>query len=139
MAKNLLLRVPDPFDGSTGARLERMGILRPDGQVDAETMRTFVRLFAGLFFDELCDFYSDQGELDAVINAFSQLAAREDNQNIYLLLSLQYDAIRKPLPDPVWWLAGCAPARSLFCLGFVERLLVLAGHSTRSEKEGGHP
>ena len=50
MSKKLFLRVPDPFDSSTSARLERMGILRPDGQVNVETMRTFVQIFAGLFF-----------------------------------------------------------------------------------------
>lgn len=125
MPKNLYLRVPDPFDESTAARLERMGILRPDGGVNTETMRAFVQIFAGLFFDDLCDFYSDQEEIAAVADAFSELSARKDCQNIYLLVSLQYDTIRKPLPDPIWWLAGCAPALALFCLGFVERLLEL--------------
>ena len=61
MSKNLYLCVPDPFDSSTGARLERMGILRPDGEVNVEVMRAFVQIFGGLFFDDLCDFYSDQG------------------------------------------------------------------------------
>ena len=127
MSKNLYLCVPDPFDSSTGARLERMGILRPDGEVNVEVMRAFVQIFGGLFFDDLCDFSSDQGEVSAVTAAFSELAARKDCQNIYLLISLQYDTIRKPLPDPIWWLAGCAPALSLFCLGFVERLLEFFG------------
>lgn len=135
MSKKLFLRVPDPFDNSTSARLERMGILRPDGQVNVETMRTFVQIFAGLFFDDLCDFYSDQDDLSFVMDAFSELTARKDCQNIYLLISLQYDAIRKPLPDPIWWLAGCAPALSLFCLGFVERLLALAGAQLARGKE----
>ena len=58
MSKNLYLCVPDPFDSSTGARLERMGILRPDGEVNVEVMRAFVQIFGGLFFDDLCDFYS---------------------------------------------------------------------------------
>ena len=108
---------PTHLIASTGARLERMGILRPDGEVNVEVMRAFVQIFGGLFFDDLCDFYSDQGEVSAVTAAFSELAARKDCQNIYLLISLQYDTIRKPLPDPIWWLAGCAPALSLFCLG----------------------
>lgn len=125
MPKNLYLRVPDPFDESTIARLKRMGILHPTGEVNIETMRAFVQIFAGLFFDDLCDFYSDQEEMDTVAEAFFELAGRKDSQNIYLLLSLQYDTIRKPLPDPIWWLAGCAPALGLFCLGFVERLLEL--------------
>lgn len=137
MSKNLFLRVPDPFDSSTSARLERMGILRPDGQVNVETMRIFVQIFAGLFFDDLCDFYSDQDKLSFVTDAFSELAVRKDCQNIYLLISLQYDTIRKPLPDPIWWLAGCAPALSLFCLGFVERLLALASTQLTQGKEVG--
>ena len=70
MSKNLYLCVPDPFDSSTGARLERMGILRPDGEVNVEVMRAFVQIFGGLFFDDLCDFYSDQGEVSAVTAAF---------------------------------------------------------------------
>jgi len=125
MPQNLYRRVPDPFDESTSARLERMGILHATGEVNIETMRAFVQIFAGVFFDDLCDFYSDQEELSSVAAAFSELSARKDCQNIYLLISLQYDTIRKPLPDPIWWLAGCAPALSLFCLGFVERLLEL--------------
>lgn len=135
MTKNLYLRVPDPFDESTAARLERMGILHPTGEVNIETMRAFVQIFAGLFFDDLCDFYSDQEEVSAVAAAFSELSVRKDCQNIYLLISLQYDTIRKPLPDPIWWLAGCAPALSLFCLGFVERLLELMKGQTCTGKE----
>ena len=77
MSKNLYLCVPDPFDSSTGARLERMGILRPDGEVNVEVMRAFVQIFGGLFFDDLCDFYSDQGEVSAVTAAFSlQMSSR---------------------------------------------------------------
>lgn len=135
MSKNLYLRVPDPFDSSTSARLERMGILRPDGEVNAETMKTFAHIFAGLFFDDLCDFYSDQEQLAVVAAAFAELAARKDCQNIYLLISLQYDTIRKSLPDPIWWLAGCAPALSQFCFGFVERLLSLLNAPANQGKE----
>lgn len=135
MAKNLYLHVPDPFDESTTARLERMSILHPTGEVNIETMRAFVQIFAGLFFDDLCDFYSDQEAVSAVAAAFSELSTRKDCQNIYLLISLQYDTIRKPLPDPIWWLAGCAPALSLFCLGFVERLLELMEGQACNGKE----
>lgn len=135
MSKNLYLRVPDPFDSSTTARLKRMGILRPDGEANVETMKVLVHVFAGLFFDDLCDFYSDQEQLAAVTAAFSELAERKDCQNIYLLISLQYDTVRKPLPDPIWWLAGCAPALSLFCLGFVERLLSLLNDPENKGKE----
>ena len=97
-------------------------------------MRAFVQIFGGLFFDDLCDFYSDQGEVSAVTAAFSELAARKDCQNIYLLISLQYDTIRKPLPDPIW----CWPAAhqlSLFVLGLLERLLELSENQASNGKE----
>ena len=127
--------VSDPFNSSSGARLERMGVLRPDGSVNVEIMRAFVRIFSGLFFDELCDFYTSQEQVSPVLTAFSELAARGDHQNIYLLLSLQYDTIRKPLPDPIWWLAGSPPALSLFCLGFVEQLLLLEKEQSDHREE----
>ena len=112
MSKNLYLCVPDPFESSTGARLERMGILRPDGEVNVEVMRAFVQIFGGLFFDDLCDFYSDQGEVSAVTAAFSELAARKDCQNIYLLISLQYDTIRnRSLIPSGGWPAAHQPCR----------------------------
>ena len=135
MPKNLYFSVPDPFDSSTGARLIRMGVLQRNGEVNGELMRAFVQVFAGLFFDDLCDYHTDQEHLDTVMAAFSELADRKDYQNIYLLISLQYDTIRKPLPDPIWWLAGCTPALSQFCLGFVERLLALSNDTTNNGKE----
>lgn len=135
MSQNLHHQAPDPFDSSADARLKRMGILRSDGEVDTETMRGLVRIVGGLFFDELCDFYSDKKGLDFVLAAFSELAGRKDYQNIYLLISIQYDTIRKPLPDSVWWLAGCTPALSLFCLSFAERLLSLANPPITDKKE----
>lgn len=138
MSKNLFLRVPDPFDSSTSARLERMGVLRSCGDVNTEILQSLIQIFSGLFFDDLCDFYSDQGEVSNVVSAFLELASRKDCQNIFLLISLQYDAIRKPLPDPIWWLAGCASALSLFCLGFVERLAQMNAKSEGEEEVFAH-
>ena len=48
MSKNLYLCVPDPFDSSTGARLERMGILRPDGEVNVEVMRAYFLMICAI-------------------------------------------------------------------------------------------
>lgn len=135
MFEEQYFRISDPFDSSSSARLERMGILQSDGEVRIETMQAFIQIFAGLFFDDLCDFYSDPEQFLPVIAAFTELAAREDSLSIYLMISLQYDSIRKPLPDPIWWLAGCTPARTTFCLGFVERLQLLADIQLTQGKE----
>ena len=40
---------------------------------------------------------------------------------MYLLLSIQYDCIRKPLPDPIWWLAGHTAAVREFMTSFMDR------------------
>lgn len=100
------MRIPDPFDGSVQTRLIRMGVLDKDGQIDNKKMSAFAEIFASLFFDDLCDFYDDMKNLMTVSKAFRELYAKRDYQHMYLLILIQYDYIRKPLPDPIWWLAG---------------------------------
>ena len=60
---------------------------------------------------------------------------RAGHQRIFLLLSLQYDALRKPLPDPLWWLAGHPPALEQFSLGFAAYLSQLMTDMEKNEKE----
>lgn len=119
----LIMRVPDPFDGSAEARLAHMGLLDQNGQIVSHSMEVFTRIFAGLFFDDLCDFYDDRDKLTAIYRAFQELAEKDDHQHMLLLLSLQYDYLRKPLPDPVWWLSGHSEA----VRGFMSRFLDLLG------------
>ena len=57
-----------------------------------------------------------------VLASFDELSGRKDYKGIYLFLSLQYDQLRKPLPDPVWWLMGSPKALKIFSIGFVESL-----------------
>ena len=40
----------------------------------------------------------------------------------FLLVCLQYDAIYRTLPDPVWWISGNPAAAELFAEGFIARL-----------------
>lgn len=117
------MRVPDPFDGSAEARLFHMGLLDQKGRIVPQSMEVFTRIFAGLFFDDLCDFYDDRDKLTAIYRTFQELAEKEDHQHMLLLLSLQYDYLRKPLPDPVWWLSGHSEA----VRGFMSRFLDLLG------------
>lgn len=135
ITKQITKRRPDPFDGSAPARLTRMGLLTQAGEVDAAAMEVSIRVFAGSFFDELCDEYDDRKQLDQILAAFRELEERRDPQRIFLLISLQYDSLRKPLPDPVWWLAGHPPALARFSLGFASYLLRLADDLKNTEKE----
>ena len=66
-------RRPDPFDGSAPARLAHMGLLRKDGSPETGAMAVFIRIFAGSFFDEICDFYDNPQQIKAVLSAFSEL------------------------------------------------------------------
>lgn len=130
-------RPPDPFDGSAEARLQRMGLLSSDGTINEAVLNIFIQIFASSFFDNLCDAHSDWGRLDQIAAAFSELAGRNDPLRVYLLISLQYDALRKPLPDPVWWLAGCGPVRNRFSIGFATALAQLIA-GIKHPKEGIH-
>lgn len=138
-SSGLILCVPDPFDGSAEARLSHMGLLDRKGQPDRNAMQGFTRIFSGLFFDDLCDFYDDTEKIQTIHQAFQTLAERQEHQRMFLLLSLQYDYLRKPLPDPVWWLSGHAGAVTLFMSGFLTQLeerLTAAGLLKTAGKKG---
>ena len=68
-----------------------------------------------------CDSYA-KSTVGTVLASFDELSGRKDYKGIYLFLSLQYDQLRKPLPDPVWWLMGSPKALKIFSIGFVESL-----------------
>ena len=97
MTIQIAKRRPDPFDGFSGARLSRMGLLAGMGDVDEAAMQGFIHIFAASFFDDLCDTYESLEAISKITAAFCELEERNDPQRIFLLLSLQYDALRKPL------------------------------------------
>jgi hypothetical protein len=84
-------------------------------------MRLFTRIYAAQFYYNLCDSYA-KSTVGTVLASFDELSGRKDYKGIYLFLSLQYDQLRKPLPDPVWWLMGSPKALKIFSIGFVESL-----------------
>lgn len=136
MTKQAAKRRPDPFDGSAYARLSRMGLLTADGAVDENVMQAFIRIFAASFFDDLCDACEASEQISRITAAFRELEERRDPQRIFLLISLQYDALRKPLPDPIWWLAGNSQALERFSLGFAACLSQLMADLKTEDKEG---
>ena len=50
MTEQLTKRRPDPFDGSAGARLCRMGLLTAAGDVAEAAMQVCTHIFAASFF-----------------------------------------------------------------------------------------
>ena len=110
---HLTLKIPDPFDGSAHIRLKRMGLLDKDGRVPIQAMAAFSTIFTGLFYDDLLEYF-DPDDMLTIFDTFKALSQKENYQNMYLLMSIQYDYMRKPLPDPIWWLAGDSEAVTAF-------------------------
>ena len=51
-----------PFDSSALDRLRRMGLATADGSVERDAMAVFCCIFAGQFYDDLCDYHQDDAQ-----------------------------------------------------------------------------
>ena len=120
IGNHLVIRIPDPFDESARARLVNMGLVDRSGILIDTAMTAFAEIFTGLFYDDLCEF-SNTEDMLTIFETFTALYKKEDYQHMYLFMSIQYDYMRKPLPDPVWWLAGNSAAVKEFMTLFMAR------------------
>ncbi len=93
----------DPFDDSVLERQRRMGLIDPDGNMDKPILAALARVYAGLFFDNLCDKYSSTY---AVTASCQMVLDKAEAREALLELSLQHDWMRRTLPEPIWWMAG---------------------------------
>ena len=115
-----------PFDNSAGARLRHMGLLHEDGTPDQQRIKVLGEVFAGQFFDDLYGFQQDAEAAGKSLGDFLRETKGATAKYRFLLVCLQYDAIRRPLPDPVWWLSGNAQLADLFSASFAARLQEMA-------------
>jgi len=72
-----------------------------------------------------------------VFDTLKALWKKGDHQNMYLLMSIIYDYMGKPLPDPVWWLAGDSDAISAFMamlMSGLERTMINEGIVSSEEE-----
>ncbi len=116
------LRAQGPFDDSAPGRLRRMGLTNEKGEPDLETVAVCACIFAGQFFDDLCDHFESYEEVRALITELSEAAETADGKRKFLLICLQYDAAGLPLPDPVWWSSGNPGLAERFADGFLAHL-----------------
>jgi hypothetical protein len=101
-------------------RLIHMGLLTEKGAVNHDAMAAFANMFFGLFLWDIKHCNGKKKELlNLAYDGFKELNQRNDYEHMYLLLSMQYDNMGKPLPDPVWWLMCSDTA----VLGFMERFM----------------
>ena len=115
-------RATDPFDSSARERLKYITLLGSDGSVRMMHTMIFSLIYAAVFYDDIRGFHGKAEDMVTVFETFKALADKEAYGHMYLLLSIQYDYMRKPLPDPVWWLAGESELIMAFMINFVHGL-----------------
>ena len=120
--QDIYSRPHSPFDDSAIERLRRMGLADADGQADGDAITVFARIFAGQFYDDLCDFYQNGDMVQDVIVQMLDTAENADPRQRFLLICLQYDAMFRPLPDPVWWVSGTPALAEPFAGYFLAHL-----------------
>ncbi len=126
---------PDPFDPSARTRLQRAGLLTGDGVPNELAIITLANSYAGLFYDELCDNCAAYESVLAIKNQL--LIAQHNNtppRSLFLHLCFHYDSICKPLPDPMWWMAGNDGAIACFVQAYIERFKMCC-----KDEEGDNP
>ena len=112
-----------PFDDAALDRLRRMGLATADGTVERDAMAAFCCIFAGQFYDDLCDYHQDDAQaVKAAIAPLVDGADTGDPHGKFLMICLQYDSIYRALPDPVWWLSGSPAIAEAFADGFLAHL-----------------
>ena len=119
-------RPHSPFEDTAVQRLRRMGLTTEDGAPEQDAISVFSTIFAGQFFDDLCDYYQDDEQVREVVTQFFQTAEQADSRQKFLLICLQYDGIYRDLPDPVWWISGSPDFAALFAEDFLVHLRRLA-------------
>ena len=123
--QDLYQRPRSPFDDSAPERLRRMGLADADGRTDRNVMAAFARVFAGQFYDDLCDYYQDYADVQELLTQLFDTAENAEPKQKFLLICLQYDGMFRDLPDPVWWISGQTEFAELFADGFLAHLKIL--------------
>ena len=118
-------RAQSPFDDSARDRLRRMGLTDEAGKLDRDAFTLCSRIFAGQFFDDLCDYFESYEDVRELIYSLSDSSENAEGRRKFLLVCLQYDTIYRTLPDPVWWISGNPAAAELFAEGFLAHLKLL--------------
>ena len=114
---------PSPFDSAAIDRLRRMSLATAEGTVERDAMAVFCNIFAGQFYDDLCDYYQDDpAEIRAALAPLLDGAYTGDPHGKFLMICLQYDSIYRTLPDPIWWLSGSPAFAEFFADGFLAHL-----------------
>ena len=110
-----------------------MIIILKKGTAPQKVNEVLSHVFAAQYFDDLCDFCQSIDDVQAALTPFIDAAEKAEPKQRFLLMCLQYDAIYRALPEPVWWISGAPDLAALFSAGFVSHLRRLAEKEVESE------
>ena len=79
-------RPHSPFEDSAAQRLRRMGLTTEDGSPERDAITVFGSIFAGQFFDDLCDYYQDYENVQETIAQIFHTAEQADPKQKFLLI-----------------------------------------------------
>lgn len=115
-----------PFGDSAFIRLCRMGLFDSDGKPNPDTLPVFAGIFCAQFFDDMLETHDDRRIIRVACRMFGELRARREYEDMLVFLCIQYDAMRRTLPDPVWHISGNRGLVRAFMDAFASRLSELA-------------
>ena len=133
--ENLYERPHSPYDDTAIERLRRMGLVTAEGTPDRDAMTVLSGVFAGQFYDDLCDYYQDYTDVREMLDNLFDALERMSVEHRSLFICLQDNSMFRDLPAPIWWISGNPAFAESFADGFLARLRQL--HQTTSE--GGTP
>lgn len=116
-----------PFDDSAVGRIRRMNLISESGKTNCSAVGVLSRVYAGQYFDDLCDFCQSFEEVRKGLLQFLSDAEKAEPKDKFLRICLLYDAIFRPLPDPIWWISGNPELVELFSVGFIEHIKQMIG------------
>ena len=81
-------RAQSPFDDSAPDRLRRMGLTDEKGSPDRDALSICSCIFAGQFFDDLCDYFESWEDVRELISSLSESAEDAAGKQKFLLVCL---------------------------------------------------
>ena len=118
--------IPSPFDDSAIIRLAQMGLCMPDGTPNEGALDTIAQVYAALFFENLCETSADPVSAIQLCMKLVGLQESDDIRHTLLSICLHYDAMLRPLPDPVWWITGKEDMIKIYIRAFLHHLEILS-------------
>lgn len=86
-------RAQSPFDDSAADRLRRMGLTDEKGSPDRDAVSICSCIFAGQFFDDLCDYFESYEDVRELISGLSEPAEDAAGKQKFSLLLMPTEAL----------------------------------------------